>query len=620
MKRLAIALVSLLVATTSAVHGGLRVGIYSGTGAEPDKTLALYRAVVSAGHIPMAIARRDVVGGRLTTSNFDVFILPAGQEGKRCCADHYSDNGDALGSIPAKDAIRAFLTSGGGMVAIEAGAYFAAKNGGTLDIYDADYENVTHDIGKRPLTITDPSFGTGTLEAWHSYGGGYLETTPSCTVVAENASGQPVIVRDTYGAGRLVLTSMDLELRGDSELDWTIWDNWAMGSHANSEDNWELLGRMIGWAYDGNSAAPDIDPPANPQGARVAIVSTRTNDGGAWPGLLPAVARSVEYSGHLPLSIRIEDIKGDSLTNSGFDVVVFPGGYSYGYKTGLDGHEQKIRDFIQNGGSYFGICAGGFYAGGTIWWEGRSYPYPLDIYSGEATGPLDDIATWPDYVLTPIQIVDPLLGGPCTMMQIYYGGGHFPIPGGMPYTPVATYAYAGQYSGTNDIIRYEYGDGHVVLTGTHPECRAGTVEDWLSWDNYDSSDNPITNPDNPWMLVDSLFDKWLAPCEPGAGVPDGISDTGSRRILISATPNPFRDRILLAVHLSSPRPVQIRVYDVRGALVGSVADRQLGTGNHQFTWDGTDDRGRKVPQGVYFVRLKSEGRVESEKVVFTECK
>ena len=616
MKTLALASVVLALAASSAAQAGLRVGIYSGTGAEPDKTLALYRAVASAGHTPMAIVSRDVINGRLTTANFDVFILPAGQDGKRCCADHYSDNGDALGSIPAKDAIRDYLNSGGGMVAIEAGAYFAAKNGGTLDIYDADYENVTDDIGKRAITITDPSFGAGTLESWHSYGGGYLETTPTGTVVAENGSGQPVVVRDTYGAGRLILTSMDLELRGDSELDWTIWDNWEMGSHADSEENWVLLGRMIGWAYSGDASAPAIDPPANPTGARTAIVSTRTNDGGAWPGLLPALARSVEYAGHVPLSIRFEDIIGDSLANDEFDVVVFPGGYAYGYKQGLDGHEQRIRDFILAGGSYFGICAGGFYSGGTISWEGKSYSYPLDIYDGVATGPLDDVAAWPDYALTPIEIIDPLLGGPCTMMQTYYGGGYFPIPGGMSYTPVATYAYGGQYSGENDIIRYPYGNGHVVLTGTHPECRAGTVEDWLFWDDYDPYDVPLMNPDNPWALVDSIFDNWLAPCSPGAGVPDGLPEVRGRQLLISTAPNPFRDEILLGIRLESPQTIRLKVYDVGGSLVGTLADGPLGAGDHQFVWDGAGNRARKAPHGVYFVRLESGKHAETRKVVF----
>ena len=87
-------------------------------------------------------------------------------------------------------------------------------------------------------------------------------------MVAKNSSNQPVIVRAPYGSGRVVLSSFSLELRGDSELDWTLWDNWAMGGvHNNSAGAWSLLGRMIGWAYNGDASAPTVNPAPNPPGA-----------------------------------------------------------------------------------------------------------------------------------------------------------------------------------------------------------------------------------------------------------------------------------------------------------------------------------------------------------------
>jgi glutamine amidotransferase-like uncharacterized protein len=231
--KLAAALALILTAGT-AQASGLDVAIYSGTGAASDKTLALYRAVAAAGHTPQAINRADLLNGHLTTANFDVFILPAGQDGTGTGKGHYADSGDALGDKQVKDAIRDYVNFGGGMVGIEAGAYFACKTGATLRVYDAKYQDVSDEVGKRTLTITDAAFGSGTLESWHSVGGGYLETARTSTVVATNSNGEPVIVRDSYGSGRVILTSMDLELRGDSELDWTIWDNWEMGSHSNS--------------------------------------------------------------------------------------------------------------------------------------------------------------------------------------------------------------------------------------------------------------------------------------------------------------------------------------------------------------------------------------------------
>jgi hypothetical protein len=399
------------------------------------------------------------------------------------------------------------------MVALETGAYFASSNGGTLDVYLGSYTNVTNAIGKQTITLSDAAFGSGTLEAWQSYGGGYFSTAAGATVVARNASNQPVIVRSTHGAGRIILASNNLELRGDSELDWTIWDNWAMGGvHANSARNWELLGRMIGWAYNGDASAPAVSA-SNPTGSRVAIVATHTTDGGAWSGLLPAVARATEYAGHLPLAIRLQDIRDGRLTLSNFKVITFPGGYSYGYKVELSGHEQKVRDFVSAGGSYYGICAGGFYAAQTVAWEGKAYAYPLALLASTDTGPIDDITPYPQYALTPILLNDPVIGTG-TQRQLYYGGGYFTLPSdtqqGSHVFAVGTYDYSGARHGQADLIRFAYGSGRVLITGTHPESREGSNDDWLFWNDFAyDSDTPLSNPDNSWTFVNAAFDNWL---------------------------------------------------------------------------------------------------------------
>ena len=121
----------------AATPTGLKVGIYSGTGAESSTTLAIYRAVAAMGHYPMAVTTADIQGNgkgsRLTPTNFDVFIIPPGEDGKKCCADHYSAT-DGLDQIATKNAMRAYLNAGGGIVAEEAGAYYSSQNGGTFDI------------------------------------------------------------------------------------------------------------------------------------------------------------------------------------------------------------------------------------------------------------------------------------------------------------------------------------------------------------------------------------------------------------------------------------------------------------------------------------------------------
>lgn len=520
---------------SEAAITGLKVGIYSGTGAGASTILALFRAVAALGHSPMALTKADIDGGRLTTANFDVVILPPGEDGTVCCAGHYGAV-DGLDQFITKAAIRAYLSGGGGIVAEEAGAYFAAQNGGTLDIYAGSYSNVTNQIGRRAFTIVDSAFGAGTQEAWHSFGGGYFPAPPAgVTVAAVDAAGRPVIVAQQSGAGRLILTSFTLELRGDSTADWTIWDNWAMGDqHGNSAGAWSMLGRMIGWAYALDSGAPTIARTLKPTGVAVAVVADHTLDGGAWPGLLPAVARGIEYAGHVPLAIRFQDIKDGRLTLANFRVVTFPGGFAYGYKTGLAGYEAAVRGFIATGGSYYGICAGSFYAASSVVWEQVTYSYPLQIYAGQDIGPINDIAAWPGYALTPLDVAGDLVGNFGRVATMYYGGGYHTVPSDLAQgSPVYTAGRfgAGSAFGQAGLVRYAYANGRVALTTTHLEARAGSAgNDWLFWDDYDyATGQPVANPDNPWDVMKAVFDQWLVPATTTVSPRNGAPPTRPTR-------------------------------------------------------------------------------------------
>ena len=56
-------------------------------------------------------------------------------------------------------------------------------------------------------------------------------------------------------------------------------------------------------------------------------------------------------------------------------------------------------------------------------------------------------------------------------------------------------------------------------------------------------------------------------------------------------------------------PVQVRIYDVRGALVRSLVDRTLMPGRHPVQWDGRTAAGVPVGSGVYFVQMQAAGKV-----------
>jgi flagellar hook assembly protein FlgD len=52
--------------------------------------------------------------------------------------------------------------------------------------------------------------------------------------------------------------------------------------------------------------------------------------------------------------------------------------------------------------------------------------------------------------------------------------------------------------------------------------------------------------------------------------------------------------------------VRVRIYDVSGRLVRTLADRVFPPGEHSLTWDGADDGGRRVPRGVFFVNSSNQ--------------
>ena len=58
--------------------------------------------------------------------------------------------------------------------------------------------------------------------------------------------------------------------------------------------------------------------------------------------------------------------------------------------------------------------------------------------------------------------------------------------------------------------------------------------------------------------------------------------------------------------LSQADRVEVKVFDVSGRLVRTLADRQFApkTGGHTLLWDGTDNNGRQVARGVYFTQVK----------------
>ncbi len=79
-------------------------------------------------------------------------------------------------------------------------------------------------------------------------------------------------------------------------------------------------------------------------------------------------------------------------------------------------------------------------------------------------------------------------------------------------------------------------------------------------------------------------------------------------------PNPFNPMTTLSFELGANLHVTLDIFDLAGRHIVELADRGLGSGRHEFKWQGLDAQGRAVPSGVYFARLRAGELVVSRRM------
>lgn len=68
------------------------------------------------------------------------------------------------------------------------------------------------------------------------------------------------------------------------------------------------------------------------------------------------------------------------------------------------------------------------------------------------------------------------------------------------------------------------------------------------------------------------------------------------------SPNPFNPVTKIRFAVAKPGFVNVRIYNVRGELVKTVASGNYPTGSHEATWDGSTRSGAKAATGIYFAK------------------
>jgi hypothetical protein len=80
-------------------------------------------------------------------------------------------------------------------------------------------------------------------------------------------------------------------------------------------------------------------------------------------------------------------------------------------------------------------------------------------------------------------------------------------------------------------------------------------------------------------------------------------------------PNPFNPQTTIAFSIKDRGAVSVKVYNVAGQLVRTLANENRAAGTYTLVWDGRNDGGSQVASGVYFYKLVTNNFSQTKKMV-----
>jgi hypothetical protein len=166
------------------------------------------------------------------------------------------------------------------------------------------------------------------------------------------------------------------------------------------------------------------------------------------------------------------------------------------------------------------------------------------------------------------------------------------------YKNVGTNA-APQFNTTRDTLKTIHG---VVI-----DANAGSRVHFVDWTGDGDLD----------MLI-SGFDGFVQLYENNTIT--GIEEGEKQTIFVAGpdiTPNPTTESALFAYSLETPAHVRIDIYSIDGRLIATPINQSESNGQHQFTWQARDAQGRKLPAGIYLVRLTAKSEMKTKSLIVT---
>ena len=130
------------------------------------------------------------------------------------------------------------------------------------------------------------------------------------------------------------------------------------------------------------------------------------------------------------------------------------------------------------------------------------------------------------------------------------------------------------------------------------------TELWL--DNFFGGSSQ-TSPETQYVYYDNIYVGTIS-MKPVAALPTGY-------ILHDNYPNPFNPETTISFRVPQQSSVKVSIYDEMGQHIATLLNTEVQAGNHMLRWNGTDNNGRPVADGVYFYKMEADGYIQSKKML-----
>jgi flagellar hook assembly protein FlgD len=111
--------------------------------------------------------------------------------------------------------------------------------------------------------------------------------------------------------------------------------------------------------------------------------------------------------------------------------------------------------------------------------------------------------------------------------------------------------------------------------------------------------------------VNVYYDSWA-----NGAVEEEKEPPVSNQLTIKTHPNPFSKTTRIQYSLPSRGIVSVHAYNILGQRVATLFDGVQENGNHYLQWNGVGNNGSRLPEGIYFLRIKTQNADKRIKLTF----